>query len=607
MRNDIKIAVVAVSEESLPLAGYVAGELGADRYSLSHTEGWIPTESLASLTASCFHNYEAWVMFCSVGICLRTVAPHIQDKHTDPAVVVVDSTGKWTIPVLSGHVGGANELAVRIAGLTSGEAVLTTRSDNSGLWPLDTLAARFGWKEKIEGASMNEVIFRFVNRRPTALLIGCRDKGTHYLETTVPEHVNICYREADIPQDTELIISVSPFTVRYGSVPVLSYIPPVLRLGAGCRKGCSPEGVSGYIRTFLKGNGLHPEAVGRISTIGLKKDEPLIKALSLDLEAETDIWSADELKDVAVPNPSEKVQEVTGTASVAEAAAARSAGDNAVFLISKQKACLNEHNDFTFAVAASPLYIRRGHIEIVGAGPGDPDLISVRGRHFLEQADLILYAGSLIPERVTYCAKAGAVIRSSAPMTLEEQFSLMKDFYNRGCLIVRLHTGDPCIYGAIQEQMNFMDRYGMSYHITPGISSFQAAAAELRSQFTIPGEVQTIILTRGEGRTPMPEREKLHLLARSRSTMCIFLSAGIAERVQEELLEHYPPQTPVAVCHHLTWPDQRIWKGELNRLAEIVNSNNLTLTTMIVVGEAIGNRHGLSCLYNKGFSHIFRP
>jgi len=146
----------------------------------------------------------------------------------------------------------------------------------------------------------------------------------------------------------------------------------------------------------------------------------------------------------------------------------------------------------------------------------------------------------------------------------------------------------------------------MRYHITPGISSFQAAAAALQSQFTIPEKVQTIILTRGEGRTPMPDKEKLHLLARSQSTMCIFLSAGVVDQVQAELLQHYPPTTPVAACYHLTWKDERIYRGELQNLASIVKENNLTLTTMIVVGDAIDNREGLSKLYSHKFTHLFR-
>ena len=200
----------------------------------------------------------------------------------------------------------------------------------------------------------------------------------------------------------------------------------------------------------------------------------------------------------------------------------------------------------------------------------------------------------------------GAVVRSSADMNLEEQCALMKEHYNKGHFIVRLHTGDPCIFGAIQEQMAFFDQQGMSYHITPGISSFLAAAAELQSQFTIPERTQTIILTRGEGRTPMPEKEQLHLLAKSQSTMCIFLSAAIVDDVQRELLQEYPEDTPVAACYHLTWPDQKIYRGKLKDLAKIVHDNKLTLTTMLVVGEAIDNRKGLSELYSKHFTHLFR-
>ena len=343
-----------------------------------------------------------------------------------------------------------------------------------------------------------------------------------------------------------------------------------------------------------------------VSSIDIKKDEPLLKALqSHFMSIPVNIYIANELKDIEVANPSEKVEEVTTVAGVAESSAIKSAGGGSLIL-EKQKGKLSDGNDFTFAIAIDRKVIRQGHIEIVGAGPGDPDLISVKGRHFLEAADLILYAGSLVPVELTFCAKQGATVRSSASMDLEEQFEIMKEFYDKGKLVVRLHTGDPCIYGAIQEQMAFFDKYNMSYHITPGISSFLAAAAALESQFTIPEKVQTIILTRGEGRTPMPEKEKLHLLARSQSTMCIFLSASVVDQVQQELMEHYPPETPVAACYKLTWKDEKIYRGELKDLAKIVKENKLTLTTMIVVGEAIGNRQGLSKLYSHQFKHLFR-
>lgn len=598
------IALLLVSSGGETIARRVAETVTADRFALVDADGFRRVEALRYFMDAAFDDYRAWIFVGAAGIAVRAIAPHVRDKHTDPAVVAVDSTGRWIVPLLSGHVGGANVLAQRLADALGGSAVITTQSDNTGLWPLDTLAERFGWCCEVSGASMNEAIAAYVAGRPAALLLDVRDAGAHYLERTAAEHVTVCYREEDVPSDAELLIAVTPRLVQTDK-PCVHYIPQVLRLGIGCRKDCAPAGVANAIAARIAEAGFAVSAVASVATIELKQNEPLVDALCARFGCPKRIFTAEELSTVEVPNPSERVREATGVASVSEAAAIVAAQGGRLVL-EKQKACLSDGNDFTFALAYDSRAERRGHIEIVGAGPGDPDLISVRGRRFLEEADLILYAGSLVPREVTDCAKADAEVRSSAPLTLEEQFELMKRYYNRGCLVVRLHTGDPCIYGAIQEQMNFFDRYGMSYHITPGISSFQAAAAELKSQFTIPEKVQTIILTRGEGRTPMPEREQLRQLARSQSTMCIFLSAGIAAKVQEELLVHYPPETPVAVCHHLTWPDQRIWRGELRDLARIVEENELTLTTMIVVGEAIDNRKGLSRLYAHEFKHLFR-
>ena len=593
-----KNAIIVVSEQGAALAETLSPELeNTDTFRWNE----IDPEIL-------FAQYDALVFIGSLGICVRTIAPYIRDKHTDPAVVCIDSVGAHVIPVLSGHVGGANELARRIARILGAEAVITTQSDLNGLWALDLFEQEYGWKADAGKEEMNTAISTFVNGCPTALLLDIKDAGTEQLERTKPAHVDIYYRYEDIPwKRYELFLAVTPYIYPNRNIPAIFYRPPVLHLGVGCRKDCSPEGIPAYIAENLREKGLSPDAVRDVSTIELKQDERLISELSRSFnDIPIRIYTAEELQDIEVEKPSEKVQEVTSLPGVAEPSAIRSAGYGPLVL-PKQKAALSEGNDFTFSVAIDRTALRKGHIEIVGAGPGDPDLVSVRGRQFLEAADLILYAGSLVPIELTSCAKNGATVRSSASMNLEEQFELMKSFYDTGKLVVRLHTGDPCIYGAIQEQMAFFDQYGMDYHITPGISSFQAAAAALRSQFTIPEEVQTIILTRGEGETPMPSREKLSLLARSQSTMCIFLSAGIAEKVQAELLEHYPPETPVAACYKLTWKDERIYRGELKDLARIIRENHLTLTTMIVVGKAIDNRKGLSRLYADEFKHLFRP
>lgn len=604
----MKQAILLISETGLPIARIISKELNnAPIYTQKKIAGCRTISSYTAFVKEHFQELEALVHVGALGICVRHIAPCITNKYRDPAVVNVDSTGRFVIPVLSGHVGGANDLSRQIASAIGGEAVVTTQSDNTGLWPLDILGKQFGWQTSMKHSEMNRCIYLFVEKHPTALLLDVRDRGTEYLERTLPEHVQVFYRFEDIClSDFELLITVSPY-IYETTLPTVAYRPQVLHLGVGCRKNAEPEGVDVYIKNVLEQHHLSPLSVTSISTIELKKDEPLLPVLQKAFSGSLlHVYTAAELEGIEVPNPSGKVFDTTGVYGVAESVAVKASGYGRLVL-EKHKGALREGSDFTFAVALDAQASRQGHIEIVGAGPGDPDLISVRGRHFLEKADLILYAGSLVPRELTFCAKDGAVIRSSASLTLEEQFALMKDFYDRGLLVVRLHTGDPCIYGAIEEQMNYFDKYHMNYHITPGISSFQAAAAELRSQFTIPERVQTIILTRGEGRTPMPEKEKLHLLARSQSTMCIYLSAAIVEKVQEELLQCYPPTTPVAACYKLTWKDQRIYRGELKDLARLVKDNNLTLTTLLVVGDAIDNREGLSRLYSHEFKHLFRP
>ena len=588
------ISIIPISDSSRVLA---------ERILASYPEAKILP--FGSFSKEVFHESSSLVFIGAMGICVRSIAPFAEDKHTDPAVVCIDSTGKYVIPVLSGHIGGANDLSKELANLLGAEAIITTQSDNANLWALDTLGKKYDWTLIVKDS--NAAISTFVNGKPTALLLDIRDKGTDYLEHTVPSHVSIFYSFEAIPQqDYELLMIVSP--QQYDtSIPTITYIPKVLHLGMGCRKDMQgdPTVVYEHIKDVLRDKRLYPEALADVNTIDLKKCEPVLTLLAYGvMECPFHTYTSEELKDIPVPNPSEKVLEVTESPSVSEASAIYAAHGGPL-LVEKQKADLGKGNEYTFAVALDRTACRKGHIEIVGAGPGDPDLISIRGRQMLEKADLILYAGSLVPKELTLCAKAGATVRSSADMNLEEQFALMKEFYDKGLFVVRLHTGDPCIYGAIQEQMNYFDQYGMDYHITPGISSFQAAAAALYSQFTIPEKVQTIILTRGEGRTPMPEKEQLHKLAQSQSTMCIFLSAGVVEKVQEELLRHYAPTTPVAACYKLTWKDERIYRGQLKDLAKIVKENHLTLTTLLVVGDAIDNRKGLSRLYADEFKHLF--
>lgn len=590
-----KIAIIPISEAGIDIASTLQRQLKA--HAIQRTE-----------VGAQWKNFDAFIFIGAMGICVRTIAPYVEDKHTDPAVVCVDSLGMNAISVLSGHIGGANDLTQEVASIIGANPIITTQSDNAGLWALDTLANQFGWtllfEAPMQDLTLNDCIYRFVNKQPTALYLRARDEGTEYMERTLPEHVTLVSGFDELKKGNfQLYIIVSSHNELLPiGIPTIHYVPRVMTLGVGLAHQAHPaDEIHQEINNHIGDMGILPESIREYCTIDVKADEPYIQR-QLYYGHKVRFFTADELAKVDVPNPSKTVAKHVGTPSVCEAAAILGAHHGRLVL-RKLKG-----KNWTAAVAIDRQYERetKGHIEIVGAGPGDPDLVSVRGRKMLEKADLILYAGSLVPKALTDCHKPSAVVRSSADMNLEEQCELMKKHYDQGHFIVRLHTGDPCIFGAIQEQMAFFDQHQMSYHITPGISSFLAAAAELRSQFTIPERTQTIILTRGEGRTPMPEKEQLHLLARSQSTMCIFLSASIVDDVQAQLLQEYPEDTPVAACYHLTWPDQHIYRGKLKDLAKIVHDNKLTLTTMLVVGEAIDNRQGLSELYNKSFTHLFR-
>ena len=388
-------------------------------------------------------------------------------------------------------------------------------------------------------------------------------------------------------------------------IPTVHFYPKVLSLGTGCSKELDPRLFAQSLREQLAAQGLSFHAIKSFGSIDLKKDQQAYVRFSKDTNIPFHTFGKEEIDTVKVPNPSEVVRSKIGVDGVSESLAMLLSGNNTL-LVEKQKIKLDNGHKFTYAIALDHEVTRKPSIAIVGAGPGDEELISVKGKKLLEQADCVLYAGSLVPEEMTSWCKEGAVVRNSAAMTLEEQMALVQEHYRKGHNIVRLHSGDPSIYGAIQEQMTLFDELGMEYFIVPGISSFNAAAAVLKSEFTIPEVVQTIIITRGEGKTPLPENEKLEEMAKLKATICLFLSAGIAAKVQEQMLRYYEPDTPVAVLYRLTWKDEEVYTGTLQNLAELVKASKKTRTVLIVVGHAIHARKNRSQLYSPGWKHIFR-
>ncbi|MEG0005966.1 MAG: precorrin-4 C(11)-methyltransferase [Clostridium sp.] len=246
-------------------------------------------------------------------------------------------------------------------------------------------------------------------------------------------------------------------------------------------------------------------------------------------------------------------------------------------------------------------------IEFVGAGPGAVDLITVRGMRIIENADVIIYAGSLVNKEILNYRKEGAMVYNSASMTLDEVIDVMALGYREGKKVVRVHTGDPAIYGAIKEQMDRLDREGIEYRVTPGVSSLFAAAAALKIEYTLPSVSQTVIITRAEGRTKVPEGESIKSLAQHRATMAIFLSTGLLESLEKNLVEGgYSPTTKAAIVYKASWDDEKKFICTVNTLYETAKNNNITKTALILVGDFLEGEYELSKLYDPGFAHEFR-
>ncbi len=261
-------------------------------------------------------------------------------------------------------------------------------------------------------------------------------------------------------------------------------------------------------------------------------------------------------------------------------------------------------------------------VYIVGAGPGDPELLTVKAQRLIAQADVLVYANSLVPAQVLQSARADAEKIATAKMTLEAIAPLMIERVRAGKSVVRLHSGDPSLYSAIHEQMLRLSEAAVPFEVIPGISAFQAAAAKLQVELTIPAQVQSIILTRISGRTQVPEAEELAGLAAHKTSLCLYLSARHISEAQAQLMTHYPTDTPVAICFRVGWPDEQIKVVPLSQLAKVSQADDLVRTTLYIISPALANRAAIelgnkpelreeqavrSRLYNPTHDHLFRP
>jgi precorrin-4 C11-methyltransferase len=454
-------------------------------------------------------------------------------------------------------------------------------------------------------------------------------------------------------QDTPAECMAAPM----GTTPI---IPRSVVMGIGAEKGVPAADFEAAMRDILQGFGLTLESVRAVATLDRRAAEEGFGIWAAHHGWPVLAYTAEQLATVqAKPNPSAVVAQAIDTSGVCEPAAMLASGSRTL-LVSKQK-----HGRVTVAIAQctdsratllelssvtgreighSQTRLAEGqmatareqgtsatmvpdserHTEeaaapdasadqtsrkvlFIGAGPGDAELLTLKGAKALATADVVVYAGSLVPHGVLQHVRRGALVHNSATLTLEEIHRLLTEAYRAGHRVVRLHSGDPSIYGAITEQMALLDEEQIPYDIVPGVSSFQAVAARLGIEYTQPGVVQTLILTRPGGRTGMPENESLAALARHGVTLCVFLGASLVAEVQEALLTSYPPTTPVAVAYRATWPDEELTIGTLADLVEMVQGPRYDRTTLIIVGPSLQRQGKRSHVYDPSYQHRFRP
>ncbi|HTU19887.1 MAG TPA: precorrin-4 C(11)-methyltransferase [Gemmataceae bacterium] len=621
MKPTATIALIAVTKHGVEQARLLRRRLGRGEVHRPAHYGDPPhpwehpfTGPLSEQVPNLFARCDQLVFFLATGAVTRLIAPCLVSKTSDPGVLVVDEAGHFVIPLLSGHQGGANAFARTVAGCLGATPVITTASDVLGGLSIDGLADTFGWiVEPAEG--LKPAAVALVNRESVAIVQEIGGRGCWLDDNDLPANVTFVHDSGWLQgRHFERVLWITDRVVDdcrgIDEGRILWFRPPSLALGVGCERGISTEALADGLDRFLQKYRLARGSIRTLASVDLKDDETALIELAKQHGWQTHFYLPEELaRTSGIRNPSPMVTKCVGTPGVAEPAALLAAGTERLLVEKQVMTSPLSPRRMTFALARLASYQNRtaaGRVIFVGAGPGDPELLTLKARHALRRADTVIYAGSLVPEEVLRHAAGTAVLHNSAHLTLEQVMETTLTAARNGEQVVRLHSGDTSLYSAIQEQLAVLEEAGIDAEVIPGISAFQAAAAVLKSELTLPEVVQTVILTRGEGDTKMPAGEALESLAQHRATLCIFLSARLADTVQTRLLTAYSPQTPAAIVYRVSWPDEKIILTTLANLAAEVRRNRLTRTTLFLVGEAVGGRRNRSRLYDRSHGHLFR-
>jgi precorrin-4 C11-methyltransferase len=615
-----KIALIAVTRQGIEQARLLrqrlrTGDLHRPADEEAPPQSWEQAfaGALSTHVPGLFARYQQLVFFLAAGAVTRLIAPCLVSKESDPGVLAIDEAGQFVIPLLSGHRGGANAFARTVAGCLGATPVVTTASDVLGGLSLDLLEDAFGWTAEPR-TLLKDAAMALVNREPVAIVQEIGTRGTWLNEIDLPENVTILPDAARLAGRS--FAKVMWVTDRAGladaaGVEPLAFRPKSLVLGVGCERGVSLEAVEQGLEIFLQEHGYARASIDTLASVNVKADEPALLELAQHNCWHTCFYAAEQLAQVAgIVTPSAVVEKCVGTPGVAEPAALLAAQTDRLLVAKQIVRVPSCPQAMTFALARHGRFQvkvpTQGKVYFVGAGPGDPELITLKAQRILRQAEVVLYAGSLIPQAMLHHVPKIAVLHNSAYLTLEQVMDITLNAARSGRRVVRLHSGDTSIYSAIQEQIAMLKQEAVEFEVVPGISSFQAVAAKLKCELTVPEKVQTIILTRGEGNTPMPAQESLAALAQHRATLCIYLSARLAEQVQTQLLTAYPADTPVAIAYRISWPDEQIVVTRLDQLAPKMREHGFMRTTLILVGAALGGGQQRSQLYDERHGHIFR-
>ena len=621
MKSSQKVALIAVTRRGLEQARRLRTRLGFGEVHRSanlgdavHPWEYSFSGALSERVPALFARSDQLVFFLATGAATRLIAPCLVSKTSDPGVLAVDEAGHFVVALLSGHEGGANVFARTVAGCLGATPIITTASDVLGGLSIEELENRFGWIAE-PAERLKATAAALVNREPVAIVQEIGSRGCWLDETELPENAFFTHGAPRLQgRPFERILWITDRQVQdYHGLDeqrILWLRPPSLALGVGCERGISLEALADGLERFLHAHGMARASICTLASVDLKADEPALLELAKQHSWQTAFYPPEELAQVrGIRNPSPLVEKCVGTPGVAEPAALLAAGAENLLVEKQVRTSPLGPQRMTFALARLTSFQERttaGRVIFVGAGPGDPELLTLKARHALGRADVVIYAGSLVPEAMLRRAPATAVLHNSAPLTLEQVMQITKAAVDKGQCVVRLHSGDTSLYSSIQEQLALLEDAGIDCEVIPGVSAFQATAAALKSELTLPEIVQTVILTRGEGMTKMPAGESLESLAQHKATLCIFLSARMAETVQAQLLTAYPPQTPAAIAYRVGWPEEKIVVTTLAELAAEVRRHRLTRTTLLLVGEAVGGRRNRSRLYDRSHGHLFR-